>query len=235
MDLKAHIRRALHPIAEPLARKWYRRSLSFSAAGEDQLVQAWLEVVYGLDARRIRYCDIGANHPTVLSNTFLFYGQGAKGVLIEPDPYLCAGLANKRPRDTILNAGIAFDEKRSAKLHQMTSRVFNTFSADHANQIIEASKHWVPDNKQEIVDEIEVLLVPANEILSTHFPDGIDFISIDAEGVEFQILNSIDLPRFRPKMICIEASADFSSILQPAGYHLVAQTPDNYVFRLLTQ
>jgi FkbM family methyltransferase len=233
MDLKAQIRRVLHPIAEPLARKWYRRSLSFSASGEDRIVLAWLEMTYGLDVRKMRYCEIGANHPTILSNTFLFYGLGAKGVLIEPDPDLCAGLASERPRDTVLNVGIAFDEKRSAKLHRMTSRVFNTFSADQADRVIEASKDWVPDNKQEIIDEIEVPLVPANEILSTHFTDGIDFISIDTEGVDFQILNSIDLARFRPKMICIEATADFSSILGPAGYLQVAQTPDNLVFRLL--
>lgn len=233
MSITAQIRRVLRPIADPLARALSLRSMTYSAAGEDRIVLAWLEVIFGQDVRKVRYCDIGANHPIELSNTFLLYKLGASGVLVEPDPDLRAVLNNKRRRDTVLNVGVAFDERRSATLRRMTSNVFNSFSADQAAFVVNSSKNWGHDQKQEIVDEIEIALIPANDILAEHFADGIDFLSIDAEGVDLQILRSIDLKRFRPKMICIEASGDVDSVLNPKGYEFVARTPDNKIFRLV--
>jgi FkbM family methyltransferase len=205
--------------------------LSYSGAGEDRVALAWLEQVYGRNPRTLRYCDVGANHPIVLSNTFLPYTMGATGVLVEPDPDLCAQLRVTRSRDIVINAGAAFDERRSAKLKRLNSRVFNTFLAHQAETIISASEGW--HQKQAVVDEIDVPLLPMNDILAKHFSSGIDFISIDTEGVEFQVLASIDLNRFKPTLICIEATADFSVILGPAGYHQIAQTPDNFIFRLM--
>jgi FkbM family methyltransferase len=222
----------LRPVAKPFARSWFARSISHSAAGEDQMVLAWLETVYRMDVRAVRYCDVGANHPMQLSNTFLLYDIGASGVLIEPDPDLCRELERTRPRDTVINAGVAFDQRRSAKLQRLTSRVFNTFSTNQASNIVNDSKNWQPYQRQEVVDEIEIPLIPLNDILAQYFANGIDFMSIDTEGVELQILQSIDFGRFKPKLICVENSDNFSSILGPAGYDFVAQTPDNMIFRL---
>ena len=194
------------------------------------MILSWLQVVHKTDIRNMRYCDVGANHATELSNTFLFYSMGATGVLIEPDAELCKGLRSARPRDIVLNVGVAFDERRSAKLQRMTARVFNTFSPDQANLVIDSSKDWHPDQRQELLDEVDVPLIPANEILEKYFSNGIDFLSIDAEGVDLPIIRSIDLQRFRPKIICIEASADFSSIIDVAGYERIARTPDNFIY-----
>jgi len=57
--------------------------------------------------------------------------------------------------------------------------------------------------------------VPVNDILTNHFEAGLHFISIDAEGVDFPILQSIDFTRFRPKIICVEASR---SLAEFAGF-----------------
>jgi FkbM family methyltransferase len=213
-------------------------NLSYSAAGEDRLVLSWLQVVYQLhDAAKIRYCDIGAAHPRRLSNTYALYRIGATGVLIEPDPEQAKVLQAKRPRDAVLNVGAAFDGRRSAKLKRFTARVFNTFSNDQANLVLESSKNWKPNQLQQVIDEVEVRLVPVNEILEEHFRnDELHFVSIDAEGVDFFILKSIDLGRFRPKMICIERShpiEDLDGVLNPQGYQLLAQTPDNAIYRLV--
>jgi FkbM family methyltransferase len=235
MTIKSTIRRALQPIMDPLAGKWFRHRLSYSAAGEDRIVLAWLEVVYRLDLSKVRYLDIGANHPTELSNTFLLYRLCASGVLVEPDPDLCAALKNKRRRDTVLNVGAAFDVRRSARLKRLTARAFNTFSAEKAHDVTEASKNWKPDQRQAIVDEIDVKLVPINDILAEHFSTGVDFISIDTEGVDMQILQSIDFNRYKPKMVCVENSRpqnEFVELLSPFGYGFVAITPDNLIFRL---
>lgn len=214
----------------------FRRQLSYSAGGEDRLALAWLETVYGLQPSRIRYCDIGANHPKQLSNTFIMYECGATGVLVEPDPDMCRLLRRTRPRDEVINVGVAFDDQRSAKLRRFNARVFNTFSADQAELVLASSAVWQPDQRQELVDEIVVALEPANDILGRHFADGLHFLSIDAEGVDYPILRSIDLGRFRPKLICVEASlgeAAFDELLNPHGYHVISRSPDNFLYRLV--
>jgi FkbM family methyltransferase len=233
MNFKAALRRTFEPLAQKMIRVGPLGRMSYSAAGEDRIMLAWLQSAYRRDVRQVRYCDIGANHPTELSNTFLFYSMGASGVLIEPDPDLCGNLRQKRPNDAVVNVGIAFDERRSARLKRLKEKVFNTFSSAQADLVVKASTDWQPDQRQAIIDEIEVPLTPANDILAQHFADGIDFISIDTEGVDLAILKSIDLQRFRPKLICIEASDDFDPVLQPAGYQLTARTPDNVIYRLV--
>jgi len=222
----------------PVAARILIGDMSYAAAGEDRLVLGWLQTCYGFnDASRIRYCDIGANHPQTLSNTYLLYQRGARGLLIEPDPELCAPLRQKRPRDTVLNVGVAFDARRSAKLKRFSSPVFNTFNESHADLVVNSSKNWQPNQLQRVVDEIEVPLVPANDVLAAHLPDGFDFLSIDAEGVDFEILRSIDLRRFRPAIICIEESTpkhQHDEYLGEAGYDFVARTPDNLIYRRIT-
>lgn len=204
---------------------------SYSGAGEDRLVMAWLRVAAGMRLRDVRYCDIGANDPRYLSNTFALYRSGASGVLIEPDPFLCAKLRRARPRDTVLNVGAAFDERRSAKLQRLSHRAFNTFLPDQADSVVRNSANWSRADRQRIVDEVEVPLVPANDILAANFSDGLDFLSIDTEGCNLQILRSIDLKRFRPGIVCIEASDDFDAIMQANNYELLARTPDNVIYR----
>lgn len=114
--------------------------------------------------------------------------------------------------------------------------MFNTFSTDQANHVLESSKNWKPDQLQKVVDEVEVQLVPINEILEEHFRNsGIYFISIYAEGVDFFILKSIDFNRFRPKVICIERShavEELNAVLNPHGHELAPQTPDNAIYKL---
>ena len=236
MSIKSTVRRALRPLMDPLAGTWFRRKVSYSAAGEDQIVLAWLEVVYRLNIKDVRYLDIGANDPSELSNTFLLYKLGATGVLVEPDPDLCEALNDRRQRDVVLNVAAAFDEKRSAKLKRLTARSFNTFLTEKVDDVIQSSKEWRPEQRQSMIDEIDVNLVPMNDILAQHFSNGIDFISIDTEGVDMPILQSIDFNRYRPKMICVENSRpqnEFHELLTPFGYGFVAITPDNLIFRLM--
>jgi FkbM family methyltransferase len=227
MQTLGHIgRAALGPAATSL----FRGDFSYSGAGEDRLVLSWLSTVYGLSETEIRYCDIGANHPRKLSNTFAMYQRGARGILVEPDPQLADLLRRDRPRDIVLNVGAAFDERRSATLMRFNSSVFNTFSEAQADLITNSSKNWRPDQLQDIQSELEIQLVHVNDILSQI--DALHFLSIDAEGVDLPILRAIDFNVFRPKMICIEASADFDPVLKPYGYEMTARTPDNVIYRV---
>jgi FkbM family methyltransferase len=212
---------------------------SFSGYGEDLLVLGWLQN-YRCDISKVRYVDVGAAHPTRLSNTYLLYCAGARGILIEPDPDQASLLRAKRPRDIVVNAGIAFDERREATYFRMTTPVFNTFSPEQAEFAIKSSAKWPPKDRQAIVDRIQVPLIPINEVIAAHLAqDAVDFLSIDAEGVDLPILQTFDLGLMRsrpeiPALICIEASASLdavSAVVEPAGFELTGRSPDNWLFR----
>jgi FkbM family methyltransferase len=213
------------------------RKHSYSSNGEDLLVIGWFQH-YRCDLSRIHYVDVGANHPVSLSNTFLLYEAGAHGVLIEPDPQLADLLRAKRPRDIVVNAGVAFDERRSATLFRMTASGFNTFSPGQAEFVARSSRNWDASDRQEVVGEITVPLMPLNDIIAQHV-DAPHFISIDTEGFDLPILRTMDLGLLNqnekvPTIVCSEASSaldDFLHALQPAGFELAARTPDNWIFR----
>jgi hypothetical protein len=81
--------------------------ISFSQRGEDLLSLALLR---NKGITKPSYVDIGANHPTRLSNTYLMYLLGGRGMIIEPDPDAAEAIRRTRPRDITINAGVATDE-----------------------------------------------------------------------------------------------------------------------------
>jgi FkbM family methyltransferase len=230
--------RAIKDITRP-ARRWLAGAIfpsgaSYSGCGEDIL--AWKIISRAEpDPARITYLDIGAGDPIELSNTFLFYRRGASGVLVEPDPRVLSRLRRTRPRDTIIGAAATFDARTHAPLSRLSNPVFNSLDSDFARRTIEHSKTWSGE-AQEMIDSITVPLVRINDILREHFSSRrLHLLSIDAEGMDFGLLKSVDLHAFRPLVICIECQAspaEHMDVLGPHGYSLVQVGEDNFVFKL---
>jgi len=139
--------------------------------------------------------DIGAHHPHFLSNTYLFYRQGCRGVNIEPDPLLYRKIKRARGRDTSLNVGMA-RERGSLKLHVFSSRTLNTFSEDEAKKYIEQGHERIE------TQQIDVLTF--EDVMNLYFDQAPDFVSLDVEGMDIEILQSIDFVRYQPTVFCIE-------------------------------
>ena len=203
---------------------------SYSQSGEDLIVR------YVFDILKIpspTYLDIGAHHPTYLSNTYIFYETGSKGVNVEPDPQLYSHINKIRQRDTNLNIGIA-DKKEVLDFYVMTSSTLNTFSLDEAKK--------AESKKIKIDKVIQVLVMPVNDILNEHFADADpDFLSLDVEGLDLKILQSFDFVRWRPKVICVETITysekrdgkkikEIDSLLIEKGYFVYADTYINTIF-----
>jgi FkbM family methyltransferase len=224
-------------IARRRVRAW-SGSTYYAAHGEDAVAVSWFSY-FGFDFSKVRYVDVGAAHPTRLSNTYMLYRLGARGVLVEPDPEQARVLRQARPRDIVINAGVAFDDRRKATLFRTTSRVFNSFSRAHAESAVAQSQDWPADQRQRMLAPVEVPLIPLNEIVREHLRESPPhFISIDTEGADFAILQSIDFGLLSqdpeaPRLICIEASSDYPvvhSVLGPHGFELTARTPTNWLF-----
>ena len=87
-------------------RKLWNRKNSFSQCGEDMIVSFILKGV--MNDNKISYLDIGCNHPYQLNNTVILRDEFEveKGILIEPNPDLCALIRKKRKKDICLNIGV---------------------------------------------------------------------------------------------------------------------------------
>ncbi|MBS4066448.1 MAG: FkbM family methyltransferase [Chitinophagaceae bacterium] len=168
---------------------------SFSQCGEDLIIDY---IFYQLGIGKPRYIDIGAYHPFILSNTYLFYLKGARGVNIEPDPSGISLLNKYRSRDINLNVGVGQSEfEETAQFFLMTSRRLNTLVEEEARRIEETSRYRI--KKMELIK-----LLPINQIFENYFHAAPDFISVDVEGFDLEIIKSINYRKYRPKVICVE-------------------------------
>jgi FkbM family methyltransferase len=209
------------------------QKISYAQSGEDLIVDFIFKYVLGKP--QFTYMDIGAHHATYLSNTALFYTNGMKGISIEPDPILYREIKKVRTNEVCLNVGIGydFDEDKtvSFEFYIMSSRTLNTFSKEEAERLDRTSDY-------KIIDKINVPVMHINKLFKEHFVP--DFISIDVEGIDFEIIKSINLDEYRPIVFCIE-TAEFSPIppgkktykcieyLTERGFILYADTFNNSI------
>jgi len=185
------MRKALGPAWRKLKGGWPK--LSYSQCGEDLIMDF---VLSALGRRRISYLDIGAHHAKYLSNSFRFYRAGGRGVLVEPDPDLAAALANARPRDKVLAVGLAAREG-SLDFYRMAEPTLNTFSKAEAELQEKRGKR--------ILSKSRVDVRTPSWVLETCFDGGgPDMISLDVEGMDEEIIKAVDLPRWKPLVICVE-------------------------------
>lgn len=177
---------------------------SYAQTGEDNIVDFIFKHI--LQLPNFTYFDIGAHHPYYLSNTAIFYQRGNKGLSIEPDPQLYTAIKKARPNETVLNIGVDFstddDSKKMLDFYIMTTPTLNTFSEKEAKRLDIEGQYKIKE-----VAKIEV--VHLHQLFRNYFLP--DFLSIDVEGIDFEIVKSIDIKKYRPKVICIE-TAEFDPV-----------------------
>lgn len=217
---------------------WLRRTAkhkplrSYAQCGEDIIAHTILCRQLRID--RPTYVDIGAHDPIRLSNTFLLYTLGCRGLLIEPDPDGVRRLRRMRRHDIVLPAGISVDGSSSAEFYRLNQPTLNTFSLADAEDACRQGLY-------RIIERVTVPVMPIDHAIDQHLGRRPNFVSIDAEGMDLAILRSFDFDRHGPELICVE-SAEFCegnlgkprdevfSLLDALGYFLYASTYVNGLF-----
>lgn len=200
--------------------------LTFSQEGEDRLLERLLpntEVGF--------YVDIGAHHPQRFSNTYKFYLAGWRGINIDPMPNIMKKFDEIRPRDINLELGIASKEG-TLTYYIFDEPALNTFDEDCA-----LSRKLPIIAKKRV--RVRTLADVFNEYIAPN--QVIDFLSVDVEGLDLNVLQSNDWESYRPTYILAESletdsvkcliDTEINLYMSSIGYRLVAKLFNTVVFK----
>ncbi|KQS73419.1 FkbM family methyltransferase [Modestobacter sp. Leaf380] len=173
--------------------------ISFAQNAEDVVLWRALSGV-----SRGRYVEVGANDPTSSSITRAFYDRGWTGLEIEPVTAFVDAYREQRPADTVVQAAVTDDGADSVVIHVVDGTGLSTLDGSimdrHRDSGWTAHEEVVPARRLDDVLE---------ENLSPDEP--IHFLVVDVEGSEGAVLRSVDLLRWRPWVLVVEATAPNST------------------------
>ncbi len=191
---------------------------SYSQYSEDLIIQSY----FPRGNRNGRYVDVGCHHPRRGSNTYGLYKKGWLGILIDLEE--CKVKANQmaRRRDKVILAAVS---DREEWLNIYSDKKYST-NTTIKGQDDHDGKSLIGRIKTQTLTKI---------LDENHFPAQFELLSIDVEGVDFEVLKGLDLGIYQPEIICIEnwkAQSGIDAILSSKTHqHLVKQ---NYRLIALT-
>ncbi|MBL8377378.1 MAG: FkbM family methyltransferase [Burkholderiales bacterium] len=206
------------------------KKTSYAQCGEDLIVE-YAARTLGLP--QVRHLDLGAHHPIYLSNTYLFYLQGHRGVCVEADASLLPAFRRHRPLDIVLNAGVG-PQDAQLPFYVMTTPTLNTFSRAEAERYASYGRERI-----ERVEQVGIRGVKG--LVAEFFPDGLEFVSLDVEGLDLAILEAFDFASARPPIFCVETLTytedgterklgEIIAFMDSVGYFAYADTYVNTIF-----
>lgn len=175
------------------------------------------------------YVDVGANHPMRCSNTYLLYKNGWRGINIEPDRVSYQLLTWFRGRDTNIRCGIGRGE--TGTFYRSKDPRQGTFRKEVASRN--------QSRGISLVHEETIQMRELSDILREHRVTAIDVLSIDTEGYDLEVLETLDFDAVRPTIIIAEehdfdiSKAETSPIfsyLSSKGYRLICRLGYSLIF-----
>ena len=203
-------------------------NICFSQNGEDLVINRFLD-----NKNEGFFVDVGAHHPIRFSNTFLFYKKGWSGINIDAMPGSMAQFNKIRPNDINIEKGIGL-KKDKLTFYQFNESALNTFSKKEAFSKNKDGYKIIKSNLVE-VDTLE-------NILDKYMPlnTEIDFLNIDAEGKDEEVLISNNWEKYKPNYIIIEIlrevslynnNSSINKFLKTKGYIPINKIFDTYIFK----
>jgi FkbM family methyltransferase len=223
--LKALLKRIAHSLdSDP----WYQKS--WSQEGEDQILRRIFEKkISGF------YVDIGAHHPMRFSNTYLFYRRGWSGINIDAMPGSMKLFEKYRPRDINIELAIG-NQSGELNYYIFEELALNGFSEELSLRRCSQS------DPQKIIQIAKVRLQPLSTILDKYMPisQKIDFMSIDVEGLDFEVLKSNNWSKYQPMYVLVEIlqsslheieNSEIGLFMKKQGYFIYAKCFNTTFFK----
>ena len=193
---------------------FFTKKESYSQFGEDIIINKYFKSFIGT------YVDIGCYHPIKYSNTALFYKKGWNGTNIDLNQTSINLFNFSRLRDKNILACL------SNKEEWLDVYSDNEFSA-------------LNSTNKENIKNFKIKNFKKNRIKTKIFPKIIkkkfDFLNIDCEGNDYKILKTINLQKYKPKLICVEVSKESKksiyNYLNSNNYEILAVRSLSHIFK----
>lgn len=170
---------------------WVNRS--WSQEGEDILLRKIFE-----SKKTGFYIDVGAHHPMRFSNTYFFYRKGWSGINIDAMPGSMKEFKKYRRRDINLELGVAQQES-ILDYYVFNEPALNSFSVRLSEE------RNLLENNYYVKKKIKIKVKPLSEILFYYLKGRkIDFLNVDVEGFDLNVLQSNDWSKYRPRFVLVE-------------------------------
>jgi FkbM family methyltransferase len=203
---------------------------SYSQEGEDMILRRIFDKI-----NKGFYVDIGAYHPKKFSNTYYFYKMGWNGINVDAMPGSMSKFKSVRKRDINLEIPV------SSKKQKLTYYAFNEPALNSFNKELSESRNGKDGYK--IIFEKDIETKTLKDILDDYLPNDIkeiDFLSIDVESLDYDVLISNDWQKYRPKLILIEdlnfkinnlENSNIYNFLKKYDYSFFAKTVNTHFFK----
>lgn len=162
------------------------------------------------------YVDVGAGHPIADNVSFWFYERGWQGIVVEPQSQLAGLYQRLRPRDILVRSLVGrqcgeIDFHVIDRLHGLSTTL-----EDYAQKAQAFGAGY---------QTVRMPVTTLAKLFEGSPPGSIDFLKIDVEGAEGDVLFGGDWKRFRPKVIVAEAVTPMTSEPSWQGWEpfLIAQ------------
>jgi FkbM family methyltransferase len=169
-------------------------------------------------ARSGYFVEVGANRPRQESQTWHLEQLGWSGVLVEPQPNLAEDLRRVRSAK-VFAVACSSPENAGRRLRLHVAGALSSLDRDR----------MAPGAEPERV--IEVPARTLDDILTeARTPVGFDFLSVDVEGHELEVLGGFDFARWRPRLVLLEdhvGNLARHRFLKNAGYRLIRRFENN--------
>lgn len=209
----------------------YHAEKSYSQEGEDMILRRIFE-----QKKKGFYVDVGAHHPVRFSNTYFFYRRGWSGINIDAMPGSMRLFNKYRQRDINIETPVG-DENRPMTYYRFNEPALNGFDPR-----LSISRDD-PSGNYQIIDTIQLVPRKLKAILDEYLPNGqhIDFLSVDVEGFDFEVLKSNNWEKYRPDMVLLEildstllniSGSALNNFLTANGYEIYAKSVNTVIYRL---
>jgi len=205
---------------------------TYSQAGEDGILNF---LFADKKQQNIQYLDIGTNVPNFCNNTYLFYLKGHRGVCVEANQSLIPLIMEVRPEDKVINAGVSPDEtNKEADFYIFEADANSTFDKAEAERRAAYGTY-------KILKTVKVQLIHINNLIKENFSTYPDLLNIDIEGLDLDVLQSLDYKKYPIPVICVETCMYSENHIRPKdqsiaeylmneGYEIYADTYINTIF-----
>jgi len=186
--------------------------ISYAQNFEDVILNRALK-----DIKNGFYIDVGANDPVADSVTKAFYDDGWRGINIEPVSEWFKKLEPDRSEDINLQVA-AGSSKGNASFYEVLGTGLSTMDKSIAEN--HASTHGFE------IKEYDVPVVTLTSVCEQHAPSEIHFLKIDVETSELAVLQGLNLKKFRPWIVLVEATQPLSQIEDYKAWENILLTAD---------